>query len=84
MTAADARYVLVLLLAINTFAPADRSALGPLIAGAVSDALTARFAAEALRNSPLLMSLLTLAGGLFFWRASQHYPADLARAGIET
>jgi MFS family permease len=55
------------------------SAVGPLIAGLVSEALTARFAEEALRYSLLALSGLTVVGGLLFWRASDHYPADLPR-----
>jgi len=56
------------------------STLGPLMAGLVSDLLTARFAIEALRLSLLSMSVLVLAGGMLFWRASVHYPLDLQRA----
>lgn len=55
------------------------STLGPLLAGVVSDLLTARFAAEALRLSLLLISTLSIAGGALFWRASVHYPHDLQR-----
>jgi hypothetical protein len=55
------------------------STLGPLTAGVVSDLLTARFAIEALRLSLLSMSVLTLVGGMLFWRASVHYPHDLQR-----
>jgi len=53
------------------------SALGPVAAGIVSDLLTARFDAEAMRYSLLLMSVLTALGGALFWRASAHYPSDL-------
>ena len=53
------------------------SALGPLVAGLVSDLLTLRFGAEALRISLLAMSLLALAGGALFWRAAIQYPRDL-------
>jgi len=55
------------------------SACGPLVAGFVSDALTTRFADEALRYSLLAMSVLALVGGLIFWRAATHYPRDLTR-----
>ena len=58
------------------------SACGPLAAGFVSDALTARFADEALRYSLLAMSVLALAGGLIFWRAATHYPRDLRAHAI--
>lgn len=56
------------------------SAGGPLIAGFVSDALAVRFENEALRYTLLSMSVLTLLGGLVFWRASSHYLRDLAAA----
>jgi MFS family permease len=55
------------------------SAFGPVIGGAVSDLLTSQFGKEALRISLMSLSVLTVAGGLLFWRASVHYPADLAR-----
>jgi MFS family permease len=56
------------------------SAMGPLIAGAVSDLFTARLGEEALRYSLLAMSGLTALGGLIFWRAASHYPRDLGQA----
>lgn len=55
------------------------SALGPLIAGGVSDLLTARFANEALRYSLLTMSIMCVVGAAIFWRAASHYPRDLAQ-----
>lgn len=55
------------------------SAMGPLLAGIVSDSLNVHFGAEALRYSLLLMSLLTLVGGGLFWWASSHFPRDLER-----
>lgn len=54
------------------------STIGPSLGGLVSDLLTARMGAESLRASLLFMSVLTIAGGLLFWRASNHYPRDLA------
>lgn len=54
------------------------SALGPVLGGVVSDLLTERFGAEALRFSLMSMSVLTIAGGFLFWRAALHYPRDLA------
>lgn len=56
------------------------STMGPLIAGFISDGLTARFAHEALRYSLLSMSVLSLAGGIIFWFASRHYANDVAAA----
>jgi len=53
------------------------SGFGPVVAGLVSDALTARLGVEALRYSLLSMSVLNLAGGALFLRAARHYPADL-------
>jgi len=53
------------------------SACGPLIAGAVSDALAGRFGQEALRYSLLALSFLIAVGGLLFWAASNRYVADL-------
>lgn len=58
------------------------STAGPLVAGFISDGLTDRFAHEALRYSLLSMSVLTLAGGAIFWRASLRYPADVAAARL--
>ena len=57
------------------------TALGPVIAGFVSEALTVRFENEALRYSLLTMSVLIAVGGLIFWRASTHYGRDLATSG---
>ena len=57
------------------------TALGPVIAGFVSEALTVRFENEALRYSLLTMSVLIAVGGLIFWRASAHYARDLAKSG---
>lgn len=53
------------------------SAMGPVIAGLVSDALGVHFGAEALRVSLLVMSGLILIGGWVFLRASGHYARDL-------
>ncbi len=55
------------------------SALGPVLAGLVSDALVPRYGDDALRVSLLWMSGLTLLGGSLFLRASTHYQGDLAR-----
>ncbi len=55
------------------------SIVGPMIAGFVSDALTASQGEEALRYSLMSMSLLPVLGGMMVWRASGHYPRDLAR-----
>ncbi|MFK4793595.1 spinster family MFS transporter [Sphingobium sp. ZW T5_29] len=54
------------------------SMVGPSLSGLVSDLLVGRMGEESLRYSLLIMSLLTLAGGMLFWRASTHYPRDLA------
>lgn len=56
------------------------STAGPLIAGFISDGLTARFAHEALRYSLLSMSVLMVAGGAIFWLASRRYADDVAAA----
>ena len=56
------------------------SALGPVIAGMVSDALAVKFGGEALRYSLLSMSLLTVVGGLTYFRASMHYGGDISRS----
>ena len=53
------------------------SMVGPSLGGFVSDLLAGRMGEESLRISLLIMSLLTVAGGLLFWRASIHYPRDL-------
>lgn len=57
------------------------SAVGPVLGGLVSDALSGNFGVESLRISLLSLSILTIFGGLLFWRAATHYPKDLARAG---
>lgn len=57
------------------------STAGPLIAGLISDTLTLRFGQEALRYSLLSMSVLMIAGGAIFWRASTHYPRDVKNGG---
>lgn len=57
------------------------SAFGPVIGGVVSDLLADRFGAESLRVSLFSLSVLTIFGGLLFWRASVHYPHDLTRVG---
>jgi len=69
-----AQAVAMLVVVINVIG----SAFGPVIGGAVSDLLTSQFGKEALRISLMSLSILTAAGGLLFWRASVHYPADLA------
>lgn len=53
------------------------SLLGPPAAGLVSDLLTIRFGAEALRYSLLMMSLLVVIGGIIFWRAASYYEAEI-------
>lgn len=58
------------------------SAVGPTVGGLVSDLLVDRMAGESLRASLLLMSSLTVLGGLLFWRASGHYPGDLDKSRI--
>jgi MFS family permease len=60
------------------------SAMGPVIAGLVSDALGVRFGEDALRMSLLSMSSLTLIGGAIFLRASSHYQRDIAAAQART
>lgn len=56
------------------------SAIGPVAGGIVSDLLSSTFADESLRISLMAMSVLTIGGGLLFWRAAVHYPSDLAAA----
>lgn len=53
------------------------STIGPVLGGLVSDLLAGRLGAESLRVSLMAMSLLTVIGGIFFWRAATHYPRDL-------
>jgi MFS family permease len=53
------------------------STIGPSLGGLVSDLLAGHMGDESLRASLLLMSVLTVAGGLLFWRASTYYPRDL-------
>lgn len=55
-----------------------------MLGGVVSDLLIARFGAESLRISLMGMSVLTVVGGLLFWRAANNYPADLDRARAVT
>ena len=57
------------------------SAFGPVLGGIVSDLLADQFGAESLRVSLFSLSVLTIFGGLLFWRASVHYPHDLTRVG---
>lgn len=56
------------------------SMFGPLIAGLVSDGLTAQLGEEALRYSLLSMSALVFLGGWLLWRGSSHYLLDVNRA----
>jgi hypothetical protein len=49
------------------------SVVGPMVAGAVSELLTARFGDEALRYSLLIMTSMIVVGGSLFWRAGHHY-----------
>lgn len=51
-----------------------------MLGGVVSDLLIARFGAESLRISLMGMSVLTVVGGLLFWRAANNYLADLDHA----
>lgn len=53
------------------------SVCGPLIAGFVSDLLASSSGSESIRHSLLLMSLLTVIGGLLFLRASTRLPQDI-------
>lgn len=57
------------------------SAFGPVLGGIVSDLLAGQFGDESLRISLFSLSVLTIFGGLLFWRASVHYPHDLTRVG---
>lgn len=56
-------------------------ALGPLITGALSDALVPRFAEESMRYSLLIVSLVILPWAVWhFYRAGKWIDGDLARA----
>lgn len=57
------------------------SVCGPLIAGVVSDMLHGVSGIESIRYSLLLMSLLTVAGGLLFLRAANRLPQDIIPEG---
>lgn len=59
------------------------SAVGPTLGGIVSDFLAGDLGDESLRVSLALMSVLTLLGGILFWRASVHYPSDLQAAQMQ-
>ncbi|MCP1471767.1 MFS family permease [Sphingobium sp. OAS761] len=68
-----AQAVAMLVVIINVIG----SALGPVLGGGVSDLLMGQFGQESLRMALMAMSILTVAGGLLFWRAAVHYPRDL-------
>lgn len=53
------------------------SGLGPVIAGALSDAFAARAGNESLRWAMLVCTLFLLPCIWCFWRAGQHLPRDL-------
>ena len=56
-------------------------AMGPLITGALSDALVPRFAEESMRYSLLIVSLVILPWAVWhFYRAGKWIDGDLARA----
>lgn len=71
-----AQAVAMLVIIINVIG----STLGPLLGGIVSDLLTGYFGAESLRISLLLISILSVCGGMLFWRAATYYPGDLVAA----
>lgn len=54
--------------------------LGPILTGAISDALAARAGQEALRYGLLISEAAILAGAMLFIRAARTYPDDLHRA----
>jgi predicted MFS family arabinose efflux permease len=60
------------------FASLVGSGLGPLVAGALSDALRGRFGADSLRYALALMSPWFFFCGWFAWRASKTVDADIA------
>ena len=55
-------------------------AIGPAATGFLSDLLTPYYGANALRYAMLITSLVLLASGYQFWRASQTITQDLHRA----
>lgn len=55
------------------------SGLGPVIAGVVSDLLSATHQAESIRYSLLSLSLLAPVAGALIWWGSEHFPKDVAR-----
>lgn len=63
----------LLIIITNVLGPA----LGPVVAGLVSDAFSERFGVESIRYSLLVISLFTVIGGAIFWRAGHYYPADI-------
>ena len=54
--------------------------LGPFLVGLLNDALTARFGAEAIRWSLLLVAGIGSSAGLFFWIGSASLREDLSSA----
>lgn len=55
------------------------SGLGPVVAGVVSDVLSATHQAESIRYSLLSLSVLALIAGALIWWGSEHFPKDVAR-----
>ena len=55
------------------------SGLGPVVAGIVSDILSATHQAESIRYSLLSLSVLALVAGVLIWWGSEHFPKDVAR-----
>ena len=55
------------------------SGLGPVVAGVVSDLLSATHQAESIRYSLLSLSVLALVAGALIWWGGEHFPKDVAR-----
>lgn len=53
--------------------------LGPLLIGALSDALTARYGQEALRWAMLMVMVFPIWASIHYFLAGRHLPVDLSR-----
>jgi MFS family permease len=54
--------------------------IGPLLVGALNDALAPRYGDEAIRYSLLLLTAIGAGGSVFFWEGARTLRADLAAA----
>jgi hypothetical protein len=54
--------------------------IGPLLVGALNDALAPRYGDEAIRYSLLLLTAIGAVGSVFFWEGARTLRADLAAA----